>query len=101
MGRNVDSFGTFLGTVNTSSTTPTVGAPMSLDILRFVKEHGGEASTLEILQGVKMPLTSIASTLESLKNTNLIEVHTGGALESVSLTDMGNVVANLSLDKQR
>jgi hypothetical protein len=48
-----------------------------------------------------MPITSIASTLESLKNTNLIEVHTGGALESVSLTDMGNVVANFSLDQSK
>jgi len=101
MNRVVDSFGTFLGTVNAPSTSPTVGSPMSLDILRFVKEHGGEASTLEILQGVNMSLTSIASTLESLKNTNLIEVTTRGPLESISLTDMGNVVANFSLDRSR
>ncbi len=99
MNRVVDSFGTFLGTMNTSTASPAVGSPISLDILRFVKEHGGAASTLDILQGVKMPLTSIASTLESLKNTNLIEVHTGGPLESVILTDMGNVVAKISLDR--
>jgi predicted transcriptional regulator len=73
---------------------------MSLDILKFVKEHGGSASTLEILQGVQMPLTTIASTLESLKNTNLIEVHPGGVGENVSLTDIGSMVANFSLSQK-
>lgn len=98
MSHIIDSFGTFLETVNNPTTTPAIGSPFSLDILHFVQQHGGEASTLDILQGVKMPLASIASSLESLKDTHLIEVRTGGPTESVSLTDMGNVVANLSLD---
>lgn len=98
MNRDVDSFGTFLGTVNSSPSTTAIGAPMSMDILRFVQDHGGSASTLDILKGVQMPITAIASTLESLKDTNLIQVHSGGSFENVSLTDVGSMVVNFSLN---
>lgn len=99
MNRDVDSFGTFLGTVNNLPSSPAIGAPMSMDILKFVKEHGGSVSTLDLLKGVHMPITAIASTLESLKNTNLVEVHSGGEFESVSLTDVGSMVVNFSINK--
>lgn len=96
MTRDVNNFGTFLGTVNNSPSAPTIGAPMSLDILKFVQAKGGSASTLDILQGVQMPIATVASTIETLKDTNLIQVHSVGSLENVSLTDVGSMVVNIS-----
>ena len=96
-----DSFGTFLEMVNTVNARPTgnlatTSSPISIDVLKFVKDHGGTVSTVEILQNVKMPILNIASTLESLKNSNLIEVHVDGADENISLTSMGEKVADLT-----
>lgn len=96
MSRDFNSFGTFLGTVN-SSLNAKIDSPLPLDILKFVKGHGGSVSVMDIVQEVKLPITTIASSLESLKETHLIDVELNGIVENVTLTEVGDAVADFSI----
>jgi predicted transcriptional regulator len=94
MGNPV-SFGVFLDALNSTSQAVATPPMASHDILNFLKQRGGSASIVELVSGLKIPIVSIASTLESLKQTNLIQIRSDPD-ESVSLTDVGKVVADFS-----
>lgn len=105
MNRYTASFGTFLNTMNGLPNDPGRSAlsvdkgaesPLPLSILDFVNKHGGSVSTLDLLAGVNLPIGTVANTLESLKNTNLVELNSTEGTENISLTDIGKAVVNFA-----
>lgn len=98
MNKYSESYGTFLGEISSSQKLHSPTQDPTKSIVTYLMEHGGTATTPELVTAMKMPIQNLVYSLDALKESNMISLE-GGDVEQVALTKSGLMLAKLALSE--